>query len=62
MNTAEHDLAAQAHEVSLAILNGKRDDAVAAADIATKRAAANKARDAMVDQWLRSGHYSRKGF
>ena len=49
VSIAQHDLAAQAHEVSLAILNAKRDDAAAAADVAAKRAAANKARDALIE-------------
>ena len=49
VSIAQHDLAAQAHEVSLAILNAKRDDAAAVADVAAKRAASNKARDALVE-------------
>jgi hypothetical protein len=49
VSIAQHDLAAQAHEVSLAILNAKRDDAAAAADVAAKRAASNKARDALIE-------------
>ena len=43
----EHDLASQARAVSLALANERRDNALAAADVALKRAALNKARDAL---------------
>jgi hypothetical protein len=47
--TAEHDLASQARTVSLALANERRDNSLAAADTALKRAAANKARDAQIE-------------
>ena len=43
----EHDLSSQARAVSLALANERRDNALAAADVAAKRAALNKARDAL---------------
>ena len=42
-------LATQGRGVSLALANERRDNAVAAADIALKRATVNKARDAQLD-------------
>ena len=49
VDTAQHTLATQGRGVSLALANERRDNAVAAADIATKRAAVNKTRDAQLD-------------
>jgi hypothetical protein len=49
VNTAVHDLATQGRGVNLAQLNERRDNAVAAAEVATKRAAANKALDAQAE-------------
>jgi hypothetical protein len=47
--TAEHDLASQARAISLALANERRDNSLAAADTALKRAAVNKARDALIE-------------
>ena len=49
VDTAQHTLATQGRGVTLALANERRDNAVAAADIALKRAAVNKARDAQLD-------------
>jgi len=49
VDTAQHALATQGRGVSLALANERRDNAVAAADVALKRAAVNKARDAQLD-------------
>ncbi len=49
VDTAEHALDGQARTVSLAIANEKRDNALAAADVALKRSALNKALDAQVE-------------
>jgi peptidoglycan hydrolase-like protein with peptidoglycan-binding domain len=50
-NTAQHDLRSLGNAVSLALLNERRDNAVAAADVATKRAAVNKAIDARAEAY-----------
>jgi hypothetical protein len=47
--TAQRDRGAQRGAVNLAILNSRKDNAVAAADVATKSAALNKARDALAE-------------
>jgi putative peptidoglycan binding protein len=49
VNTALHDIASQARSVELAAANERRDNLLAAAEIATKRAAVNKARDTFND-------------
>ena len=49
VDTAQHTLATQGRGVALALANERRDNAVAAADIALKRAAVNKTRDAQLD-------------
>jgi hypothetical protein len=46
VDTAVRDLAAQTHAVRLAIQNDRRDTALAVSELATKRAALNKALDA----------------
>ena len=49
VDTAQHTLATQGRGVTLALANERRDNAVAAADTAAKRAAVNRAFDAQVD-------------
>jgi peptidoglycan hydrolase-like protein with peptidoglycan-binding domain len=49
IDTAVRELASQRGAESLALANARRDDALAAADVATKRAALNKARDALAE-------------
>jgi hypothetical protein len=49
VDTAEHDLAVQQGGVSQATLEARRDNALAAAEVATKRAALNKAVDAQAE-------------
>jgi peptidoglycan hydrolase-like protein with peptidoglycan-binding domain len=49
VDTAQHTLATQGRGVALALANERRDNAVAAADTATKRAALNRARDTQLD-------------
>ncbi len=47
--TAQHDLSFQTRAVSLARANQRRDNALASADTALKRAALSRARDALLD-------------
>ena len=47
--TAEHDLSSQARAVSLALATERRENALATAEVATKRAAQNRAVDAQVE-------------
>jgi hypothetical protein len=47
--TARRDLAGQRGAVTLAILNSRRDNAVASAEVATRTAALNRARDALAE-------------
>jgi Putative peptidoglycan binding domain len=49
VNTALHDVAAQSQSVTLALLNAKRDNALADAEAAAKRAALGKALDAQAE-------------
>ena len=49
VDAALREAAAQRGAGSVALLNARRDDAAAAADVAAKRAALNKARDALVE-------------
>src|SRR5687768_2362166 len=49
LDTAQHTLATQGRGVNAALANERRDNAVAAADVATKRALVNKALDTQVD-------------
>ncbi len=47
--TAQHDLSSQTRAVAFALAGERRDNALAAADTALKRAALNKARDAQIE-------------
>jgi putative peptidoglycan binding protein len=49
VDTAVRELASQRGAVSLAQANARRDNAVATADVATKRAALNRARDGLAE-------------
>jgi multidrug efflux pump subunit AcrA (membrane-fusion protein) len=49
VDTAVHDVSSQRYSVSLAIANKDRDNALAAADVVTKRAALSKARDSLAE-------------
>jgi multidrug efflux pump subunit AcrA (membrane-fusion protein) len=49
LDTAKHGLSSQDGAVSLAIANQRRDDALAAAEVALKRAGVNKAFDALAE-------------
>jgi putative peptidoglycan binding protein len=49
VNTAHREVAAQRGAISLARLNASRDNATATADVDAKRAALNKANDALVE-------------
>jgi hypothetical protein len=49
VDTAEHGVRSQKYSISLALANMRRDNALAAADVITKRAALNRARDALAD-------------
>jgi multidrug efflux pump subunit AcrA (membrane-fusion protein) len=49
VDTAVHGTRSQKYSISLALANARKDNALAAADVITKRSALNKARDALAD-------------